>query len=80
MTEALRIVPTLAAFELFSTADLNGTVEIQACRDCEPWFLEAQPNDGHVLVREWHAEDCTHLRMLLADDLADADTRPFRRR
>ena len=74
MTETLRTdPPTLAAFDLFSTVDLNATVEIQACRSCEPWFLEAQPHVDHVLIREWHAEDCSHLRTLLADDRADGN-------
>ena len=63
----------LAAFELFSSADLTASAQIQPCRACEPWFVEAEPQAGHVLVREWHAESCPHLRTLLADELADAD-------
>jgi len=65
----------LSAFELFSTADLSATVEIQPCHACSPWFLEAEPHDGHVVVREWHDADCTHLRTLMADDRADAEGR-----
>jgi hypothetical protein len=63
----------LAPFELFLSADLSDTVEIQPCRSCAPWFLEVVPNDGHLLVREWHANDCPHLRTLLADERVDAD-------
>ena len=66
-------LPRLAAFELFCSSDLSAPVQIQPCRACEPWFVEVEPNDGHVLVREWHAEDCPHLRTLLADDLIDGD-------
>jgi hypothetical protein len=60
--------PCLAAFELFSTGDLSTSVQIQPCRECEPWFVEVEPDDGHVLVREWHAADCPHLRGLLVED------------
>jgi hypothetical protein len=63
----------LAPFELFASGDLSGVVQVQPCRSCEPWFLEVEPRDGHVLVREWHAKDCMHLRTLLADERADPE-------
>ena len=65
--------PRLAAFELFSSSDLNAMVQIHPCRDCEPWYVEVQPHHGQVLVREWHDVDCAHLQTLLADDVAEAD-------
>ena len=74
MREHVHVDPArLAAFELFSSADLTSSVQIQPCRECEPWFVEAQPHADHVLVREWHDEKCPHLRTLLAEDRADAD-------
>ena len=74
MRDDIRPDPSrLAAFELFSSADLTGPVQIQPCRACDPWFVEVQPHAGHVLVREWHAELCPHLHTLLAEDVADAD-------
>ena len=64
----------LAAFELFSSDDLSATVQIRPCHVCDPWHVEVQPvSDGRIVFREWHDEDCTHLRSLLRDDVADAD-------
>ena len=64
----------LASFELFSSNDLSATVEVQPCRDCDGWYMEVDPTgDTQVVVREWHHEDCPHLRSLLDDDIADAD-------
>ena len=65
--------PRLAPFVLFTTADLTEPVQIHPCRHCEPWFVEADPYLDYVAVREWHAEDCSHLRALLADDVLDTD-------
>ena len=63
----------LAPLVLFTSADLTEPVQIHPCRHCEPWFVEARPHAGHIAIREWHDENCSHLRRLLADELADTD-------
>ena len=64
----------LASFELFTTDDLSACVEIWPCRHCASWHLDARPYEGgRVVIREWHDQDCAHLRSLLEGDIADAN-------
>lgn len=44
--------------------------EIRPCPDCLPWYAEVvhDPQTGEILVREWHAVQCSQFESLLADD------------
>jgi hypothetical protein len=42
--------------------------EIWPCHDCLPWHAEVIRNGDEVLVREWHAVDCSQFKRLLGDD------------
>jgi hypothetical protein len=62
----------MAAFELFTSDDLDQPVQVSPCRRCDTWHLEAEPIGRRLHVREWHDKDCAHLRSLLEEDRADA--------
>lgn len=44
--------------------------EIHPCADCLPWYAEVviDPETSEILVREWHAVECSHFQDLLSDD------------
>ncbi|MFJ9460922.1 hypothetical protein ACIRST_38365 [Kitasatospora sp. NPDC101447] len=47
----------------------NGTpYEIWPCNDCYPWHFEVIREGSEILVREWHAVDCTLFQQLLANE------------
>ena len=42
----------------------NDGQPIWPCTECLPWHVEVieSEDEGAVIIREWHAVDCSHLR------------------
>ncbi|BBY09997.1 hypothetical protein [Mycobacterium marseillense] len=59
----------IAPVDLRAFNEVGEAYEIVACPECLPWRAEVvtDPQTNEILVREWHAVECTLFRELIAD-------------
>lgn len=59
----------IAPVDLRAVNEVGEAYEIVACPECLPWRAEVvtDPQTNEILVREWHAVECTLFQELIAD-------------
>jgi len=58
----------LAWLDLAAFDEDGESLPIWPCRHCSRWHAEVVKTDDGLIVREWHAAECPHLRALVNEE------------